>query len=113
MDVCMYSLFHKTFRYMSEEVLRESTLSVAVAVCGRGGGWQVRITGLTEPHQGTPGRMPNSCYSDQTQPTLQRKSNRDSGSSVERLSFGSVSLVVSSAELPRLWFVPVISVSAH
>ena len=37
----------------------------------------------------------------------------DSGSSVERLSFGSVSLVVSSAELPRLWFVPVISVSAH
>ena len=37
----------------------------------------------------------------------------DTGSSVERLSFGSVSFVVSSAELPRLWFVPVISVSAH
>ena len=37
----------------------------------------------------------------------------DSGSSVERLSFGSVSFVVSSAESPRLWFVPVISVSAH
>ena len=38
---------------------------------------------------------------------------RDTSSSVERLSFGSVSLVVSSAELPRLWFVPVISVSTH
>ena len=37
----------------------------------------------------------------------------DMGSSVERLSFGSVSTVVSSAELPRLWFVPVISVSTH
>ena len=52
-------------------------------------------------------------FSNQTQPILHRKSNRDPGSSVERLSFGSVSLVVSSAELPRLWFVPVISVSAH
>ena len=60
------------------------------------------ITGLTEPHQGTPGRMPDSGYSDQTQLSLQRKSNRDPGSSVERLSFGSVSFVVSSAELPRL-----------
>ena len=38
--------------------------------------------------QGTPGRMPNSGYSDQTQPTLQRKSNRDSGSSVERMADG-------------------------
>ena len=49
----------------------------------------------------------------QTQHGLHSKANNDQGSSVERLSFGSVSSVVSSAELPRLWFVPVISVSTH
>ena len=45
-------------------------------------------------------------FESDTAEILQRKSNRDSCSSVERLSFGSVSLVVSSAELPRLWFCP-------
>ena len=39
----------------------------------------ILITGLTEPRQGTPGRMPDSSYSDQTQLSLQRKSNRDPG----------------------------------
>ena len=38
--------------------------------------------------QGTPGRMPDSGYSDQTQLSLQRKSNRDPGSSVERMADG-------------------------
>ena len=38
--------------------------------------------------QGTPGRMPNSGYSEQTQQGLHRKSNRDPGSSVERMADG-------------------------
>ena len=38
--------------------------------------------------QGTPWRKPISGYSDQTQPILHRKSNRDSGSSVERMADG-------------------------
>ena len=49
----------------------------------------------------------------QTQQVYIVNPTMDTGSSVERLSFGSVSSCRSSAESPRLWFVPVISVSTH
>ena len=42
-----------------------------------------------------------------------RKSNRESRSSVERLSSGSVQPCRFLFRVSRLWFVPVISVSAH
>ena len=38
--------------------------------------------------QGTPRRKPIFRFSNQTQPILHRKSNRDSGSSVERMADG-------------------------
>ena len=71
------------------------------------------ITGLTEPRQDTPGRIAEFRLFNRRSQVYIVNPTMDSGSSVERLSFGSVSSVVSSAKSPRLWFVPVISVSAH